>query len=121
MVGFDDCDVECDVNVKFLMYLMGCVFVIVVFIEVLIWVGLLIGMYFKYQVVDLSLVGVCLFGLLYGIVFLVYVVVIVLVVVKLCWLWWVVLVVLVVVILLLVILLLEGWFKCCGLLVVCVW
>lgn len=48
MVGFDDCDVECDVNVKFLMYLMGCVFVIVVFIEVLIWVGLLIGMYFKY-------------------------------------------------------------------------
>lgn len=101
------------------MYLSGCLFVVVVFIEVVIWVGLFFGMWMKYGLM-VNVVLVKVFGLLYGVVFFVYVVVMLFVVVCLCWLWWVSVLVLLVVILLLVMLLLEWWFKCCGLFGLCV-
>ena len=93
----------------------GKLFVAAYLIEGLTWTGLLIGMFLKYtlEVTDL---GVWLFGRLHGVAFMFYVVVTVLAALRLRWPWWATLIAVLAAVPPLVTIPLEIWFKRRGML-----
>lgn len=69
----------------------GRAFVICAIVEAITWVGLLIGMLFKYVVAS-NEVGVQIFGPIHGAAFMIYVVVTLVAAVTFKWRWWVTLI-----------------------------
>jgi integral membrane protein len=93
----------------------GRLFTVAAFFEALTWAGLLVGMWLKYglEVTDL---GVWLFGRLHGLAFLFYVAVSLVAGIRLRWPWWALLVALLAAIPPLVTIPVEIWFRRVGLL-----
>lgn len=93
----------------------GKLFSIVALLEGITWAGLLIGMLFKYTL-EISDLGVKIFGPLHGIVFISYVIVTVMAAVRLRWPWWAALIAVLAAVPPLVTIPMEIWFKRGGLL-----
>lgn len=93
----------------------GKAFSIVALLEGLTWAGLLVGMFLKYSTKTTEL-GVTIFGMLHGVVFISYVVVTVLAAGRLRWPLWATLLAILAAIPPLVTIPLEIWFKRRGLL-----
>lgn len=91
-------------------------FSIAALIEAFTWAGLLVGMFFKYQVGSTEL-GVWLFGRLHGAAFLIYVVAAVVAGLRLRWPWWATLLALLAALPPLVTWPLERWYRRRGLLI----
>ncbi len=63
------------------------IFVLAARVEAITWAGLLIGMYFKYGL-QITELGVWLFGRLHGAAFIVYFIVALITAIRLRWPWW---------------------------------
>lgn len=91
------------------------IFTIAARIEAMTWAGLLIGMYFKYGL-ELTEIGVWLFGRLHGAAFIMYFFVAIITAIRLRWPWWCALLAVLAAIPPLVTFPLELWFRKRGLL-----